>query len=197
MGAGADAGEAGRRGATRDRAGYAGDLSALADCGRRAAAILGAKDVEFADFPDNRMDGVELLDVVKRVELAIARVQPTRVLTHRLGDVNVDHTVVHHAVAAACRPVPASPVAEVLYFEVASSTEWRFTKALPPFAPDFFIDIEATLDRKLRALEAYASEMCPFPHPRSIQAIEHLARWRGATVGRAAAEAFELGRRVE
>lgn len=185
------------RGDKRDRAGHASDLSALADCARRAAAILGAKDVELADFPDNRMDGVELLDVIKRVEQAIDRVRPTRVLTHRLGDVNVDHTVVHHAVAAACRPLPASSVAEVLYFEVASSTEWRFTHALPSFAPNFFVDVEASLDRKLRALEAYASEMCPFPHPRSIQAVEHLARWRGATVGRAAAEAFELGRRVE
>ena len=181
----------------RDRGAHASDLSALAESARRAAGILGATGVELADFPDNRMDGVELLDVVQRIEEVIAKVRPVRVLTHRLGDVNVDHTVVHHAVAAACRPLPASSVAEVLYFEVPSSTEWRFAHATPAFAPNLFVDIESSLDRKLRALEAYASEMRPFPHPRSIQAVEHLARWRGATVGRRAAEAFEISRRVE
>jgi LmbE family N-acetylglucosaminyl deacetylase len=60
-----------------------------------------------------------------------------------------------------------------------------------------FVDIETTLDRKLQALQAYAGEMRPFPHTRSVVALEHLARWRGATVGCAAAEAFELGRRIE
>jgi len=182
---------------SRNRPDRADEVSALAECAARAARILGARDVELADFPDNRMDGVERLDIVKRVEHAIQRVGPSRVLTHRFGDVNVDHDVVHQAVAAACRPTPDSRVAEVLYFEVPSSTEWRFGGALRPFAPDFFVDIDATLARKLQALEAYASEMRPFPHPRSIAAVEHLARWRGAMVGRAAAEAFELGRRIE
>jgi hypothetical protein len=35
-----------------------------------------------------------------------------------------------------------------------------------------------------------------FPHERSLMAVESLARYRGATVGRSAAEAFMTIRRV-
>jgi hypothetical protein len=45
-------------------------------------------------------------------------------------------------------------------------------------------------------LEAYADEMRPWPHARSISALEHLARWRGAQVGVEAAEAFGLLRQL-
>jgi len=185
------------RAGKRDRSQHLEELSELERCARAAAAILGVHEVELDTFPDNRMDSVDLLEVIKRVESQVARIQPSRVLTHHIGDVNIDHVVIHQAVAAACRPLPGACVKEVLYFEVASSTEWRHARSLPPFAPNLFVDISTTLDRKLRALEAYASEMRPFPHARSVRALEHLARWRGATVGCDAAEAFEIGRKVE
>jgi LmbE family N-acetylglucosaminyl deacetylase len=185
------------RSSTRDRAAAGAELSALAASAQRAGAILGARSVELEAFPDNRMDGVELLDIVKRIEIAVERLRPQRVLTHHEGDLNVDHTVVHRAVATACRPLPGSSVSELLYFEVPSSTEWCTPNSTRAFEPSQFTDIGATLARKLEALRAYGSEMRAFPHPRSIEAVEHLARWRGASVGRQAAEAFAVGRRIE
>ncbi|WP_242513457.1 DegT/DnrJ/EryC1/StrS family aminotransferase [Halochromatium salexigens] len=47
------------------------------------------------------------------------------------------------------------------------------------------------------ALDAYAEELRDWPHPRSRQGVEHLARWRGATVGCVAAEAFVLARQLQ
>jgi hypothetical protein len=38
--------------------------------------------------------------------------------------------------------------------------------------------------------------MREFPHPRSTRVVEHLARWRGATIGCEAAEAFVVGRKI-
>jgi len=182
---------------SRDRGGVGEALSELAKSAKLAGQILGARSVHLEDFADNRMDGVELLDVVKRIEQEVERVRPQRVLTHHLGDVNVDHAVIHQAVAAACRPLPGSSVRELLYFEVPSSTEWRPAGSSRMFEPSQFVDINTSLDRKLQALRAYASEMRAFPHPRSLEAAEHLARWRGATIGCPAAEAFVVGRRIE
>lgn len=178
----------------RDRSVQAQKLSELARCAQQAAKILGARSVELEDFPDNRMDGVDLLDVVKRIEAAVLATRPQRLLTHHHHDVNIDHRVIHDAVIAAVRPVPGCPVRELLFFEVPSSTEWRPAASLTTFAPSMFVDIDASLDRKLQALRAYAPELHHFPHPRSIDAVTHLARWRGATVGCLAAEAFEVGR---
>jgi len=168
---------------------------------RRAAAqkacnILGAKSVSFGEFPDNRMDTVALLDIIKVVEELIARHKPEVVFTHHAGDVNIDHRRIHEAVVTACRPQRGHPVKTLLCFEVPSSTEWQLTGSAPAFAPNWFVNISDTLDRKLAALDAYAAELRAWPHPRSRRGVEHLAHWRGATVGVDAAEAFMLGRQL-
>ena len=184
------------RNVMRDPALHEQELSELARCAEVANGILGATSVKLLSLPDNRMDGMELLDVVKIVEAEIERHRPAMVLTHHAGDVNVDHRVLHDAVITACRPQPGHSVKTLLFFEVPSSTEWRPAASGMQFAPDYFYDATNFLDRKLEALNAYAPEMREFPHPRSIRAVEHLAGWRGATIGCAAAEAFMLGRAI-
>lgn len=168
---------------------------------RRAAAhnacdILGVKSVSFGDFPDNRMDTSPLLDIIQAVETLIAKHQPETVFTHHAGDVNIDHRRLHEAVVTACRPQNGHSVKTLLCFEVPSSTEWQLPGSAPAFTPNWFVDISVTLVRKLAALEAYAEEMRAWPHPRSRQGVDHLAHWRGATVGVDAAEAFILGRQL-
>lgn len=174
----------------------AAKISARSGAFEAACKILGCASVQALAMPDNRMDTVALLDVVKPIEAFIAGHRPSIVLTHHSGDVNVDHRITHDAVLAACRPQPGHPVRQLLFFEVASSTEWRPPGSALAFAPNWFVDISSTLPRKLAALQAYATELRPFPHPRSIQGLEALARWRGATVGVAAAEGFVLGRHI-
>lgn len=163
---------------------------------RRANQILGVNEVTLLTYPDNRMDAVPLLDVVQDIERVLAQCSPTVVYTHHAGDVNIDHARTHHAVIAACRPQPGRGIRRLLFFETPSSTEWRPPGSLPVFAPNWFMDISDTLEAKLEAMRAYACELREFPHPRSLAAIEHLARWRGASSGLAAAEAFELGRQI-
>ncbi len=182
------------RGQQRDREAKTPELLQLRRCTEAANAILGSASVKTCGLPDNRLDSIDLLDVVKLVEDEIGRHRPQLLFTHHGGDVNVDHRVAHDAVAAACRPQPGHPVRQLLFFEVASNTEWRPPGFVAGFLPNCFYDIERYLGRKLDALRAYSTEIRPFPHPRSAEAVEHLARWRGATVGHRAAEAFVVGR---
>jgi len=179
-----------------DRTQSTDELSALAQAAHKAAVILGATGVELLDFPDNRLDSLDRLDLIKQIEERIERHQPQVVYVHHAGDVNVDHRRLHEAVITACRPTPGQPVRRLLSFEVASSTEWQPPGSAPAFQPNWFVDISAQWPRKREALEAYASEMRPWPHARSIEALEHLARWRGAQVGVEAAEAFYLLRQL-
>ncbi|MBV0914158.1 PIG-L deacetylase family protein [Anianabacter salinae] len=162
-----------------------------------ACAILGAEVLEYGSFPDNAMDRVSVLDVTQSVEALIAAHKPRTVVTHHIGDVNVDHQMLHKAVVTACRPQTGHPVRQVMFFEVPSSTEWQVPGSAPAFAPNWFCDITETLPAKLAAMRAYAEELRDWPHPRSQAGIEALARWRGATVGVEAAEAFILGRYLD
>jgi LmbE family N-acetylglucosaminyl deacetylase len=180
----------------RDRDEAAKELSRLAQAAQTAGTILGAVDVELLDLPDNRLDSLDRLDLIKRIEERIAWYQPQVVYVHHAGDVNIDHRRLHEAVITACRPTPGQPVRRLLSFEVASSTEWQPPGSAPVFHPNWFVDITAQWSRKRQALEAYADEMRPWPHARSIAALEHLARWRGAQVGVEAAEAFCLLRQL-
>jgi LmbE family N-acetylglucosaminyl deacetylase len=162
----------------------------------RAGEILGFASVAQLALPDNRMDSMTLLDVVKPVEAFINKYRPEVVFTHHSGDVNIDHRIVHDAVIAACRPQPKFFVRELFFFEIPSSTEWRPPSSSESFCPNCFVDISQTLGIKLQALGAYKDELRAFPHPRSLKAVEALATWRGATVGVNAAEAFVLGRKL-
>ena len=173
------------------------DLEDRQQCAKRANSILGVNDLRLLSYPDNRMDSIALLDVVRDIERELNQRNPSIVYTHHAGDVNIDHSIIHDAVLVACRPQPSSPVRSLLFFEIPSSTEWRPPASKPPFAPNWFIDISETLNLKLEALAAYAAELREFPHARSLSAVGHLARWRGASVGLRAAEAFELGRFIQ
>ncbi|WP_342533942.1 PIG-L family deacetylase [Lysinibacillus sp. FSL K6-0057] len=176
---------------------YSEDFKKLYRAAKIANDIVGVKELRFLGFPDNRMDSLELLDIVKQIEILINEFKPNIIYTHHMGDVNIDHQMIHRAVVTAVRPIPGShTVDEVLFFETASSTEWMTPGSSTPFTPNYYVNIESTLFLKLKALEAYEYEMRDWPHARSINALDYLAKWRGANIGVEAAEAFILGRKI-
>ena len=185
------------RQANRNRSEVADELSNLARAAKAAAKILGISAIELLDLPDNRLDNLDRLDLIKDIEKRIEKHKPEIVYVHHAGDVNIDHRRLHEAVVTACRPTPCQTVKRLLSFEIASSTEWQTPGSAPAFQPNWFVDISCQWERKREALRAYASEMRPWPHARSIEALEYQAHWRGAQVGVDAAEAFCLLRSIE
>ena len=163
---------------------------------RQASKLLGVKELCLHDLPDNRFDTVPLLDIVKTVEKLINQFQPQIVYTHHGGDLNIDHAITHRAVMTATRPIRSCTVREIYAFEVPSSTEWAFGQFQPAFQPNVFVDISATLETKIQAMQIYESEARTFPHPRSSEALQSIAKRWGSAVGVEAAEAFELVRLV-
>jgi LmbE family N-acetylglucosaminyl deacetylase len=164
---------------------------------QQAAGKVGAKELVLCKLPDNRLDTVPLLEVVKTVEDLVARFRPETIYTHHPGDLNVDHGVVYRAVLTATRPVSGQCVRDVYAFEVPSSTEWAFQRLGPSFRPNIFVDIVDSLETKIAALACYDTETRKFPHPRSPEALRAIATRWGSVAGLQAAEAFELIRSVK
>lgn len=184
------------RGEQRGAGGMSAEVKALREAAHFAAETLGARPPQFVGLPDNRMDTLPLLDIVKYVEEAVERAKPSLIYTHHGGDLNIDHRITHQAVVTACRSLPGSCVDAIYAFETLSSTEWSTTGMGPGFRPTRFVAIGDMLERKLKALECYRSEMREFPHARSIKAVEAQAVLRGAEAGVTAAEAFEVIREI-
>jgi LmbE family N-acetylglucosaminyl deacetylase len=159
----------------------------------RAAAILGVDDVRFLDHADQQLDQIPLTDVIGELEDIVCDVRPHIVYAQHGGDVNRDHQLVFQALLVATRPTHPS-IHTVLTFDTPSSTEWGYPRT---FVPDTWIDISSTLDRKLRAMACYESELRAYPHPRSLEAIAHRAHAWGSHACLTAAEVFVTVRRIE
>jgi LmbE family N-acetylglucosaminyl deacetylase len=178
--------ESGRKQAEKDR-------NALLDKLRRFSRH--EVGLECANFPDNRFDSVALLDIVQWIEARALPFEPDLVFTQHVGDLNNDHVLTQRAVLTVFRPLPMVRIPQIFSFEVMSSTEYGVPGDLV-FQPNCYVDIAEELDDKQALLECYDSEMRPFPHPRSYEAVRAQARLRGAQCGCAAAEAFMFLRGV-
>ncbi|NQV82499.1 MAG: PIG-L family deacetylase [Rhodospirillales bacterium] len=163
-----------------------------------AAAELGFATVTRFDFPDNRMDTISRMDLSHSIRAVVEKERPYLVLTHHHGDYNWDHGQTFEAVMMACRrdPTEFSPH-EIRTFEVPSSTERGAKLPDRVFCPTIYTDVAATIAVKKRALQCYAGEYRPYPHARSVEGLEYLARQRGIEAGLEYAEAFQLIRKIE
>ena len=169
------------------------EIHTLQKDAKNACSILKINDIRFHEFPDNEMDSIPLLKIVKAIEGEINDMSPDRIYTHHYGDLNVDHRTIYNAVLTACRPINSS-LKDLICFEVASSTEWNYP---PSFKPNYFVNIDNQLESKIKAMEAYKSEVREFPHPRSSENLRMIAGKWGTVSGQKSAEAFEIIRRIE
>lgn len=163
-----------------------------------ACRVLGAQPggLSKKPFPDNELDSVPLLTIVKEVERLIESLKPSTVYTHHTGDLNIDHQIIARAVVTAARPYPGQVVKRIYGFEVPGSTEWAVPGAVP-FVPTRFVPLtDRHLNKKTEALRCYTSELREAPHPRAPEEVEVLACVRGSQCGHDYAEAFTVIREI-
>jgi N-acetylglucosamine malate deacetylase 1 len=158
----------------------------------RAAAELGVMDYVHLDFPDMRLDTIPHVDVNRVVEEHVRDLAPDVVYTPH-PDVNLDHRVLFDSVVVATRPTPGHSVRRLITYAPTSSTEWT-PASLNWFVPNWFVDISATIERKVAAFAQYETERRDYPHPRSERAIRAAAEFYGSSCGSEHAEPFVLVR---
>ncbi|KYK25261.1 GlcNAc-PI de-N-acetylase [Euryarchaeota archaeon SM23-78] len=171
------------------------ELKKLHEQTLKASKIIGYKKVFFLNLPDNRMDSINLLDIIKKIEEIIEKIKPQIVYTHDLSDLNIDHRICFKAVMVATRPTNGCCVNEIYTFETLSSTEWQ-AKTNKIFQPNTYEDISNEIESKINALKEYKGEIRNYPHPRSERGVRILAKYRGLESGLENAEAFCLIRRI-
>lgn len=163
----------------------------------QAHRLLDLPDPQLGAFPNIAFNTVPHLRLVQFIEGVLSDTRATRVVTHHPHDLNDDHRQVSIACQAAARlsqrleDVP--PLEVLLYMEIQSSTDWAFPGTERGFEPTAFYPMtDAMLRRKLEALECYNGVMRPPPHPRSADAIQGLAHYRGGQAGVTLAEAYQV-----
>lgn len=160
--------------------------------------VLGIKKTFFLDLPTVKLDTVPQKQLNDLIYKCVKEVNPEIVFIPFFGDINKDHQLVSESSRVAVRPKPGSKIKKVFLYEVLSETEWAkpAQKIEEVFIPNNYEDILDFLPDKLSAMESYKSELKEYPHPRSLEGIEVLAKKRGMEAGLKYAEAFMLLREV-
>ena len=151
---------------------------------KNSGKILGISDYTFLDFPVMELESISHLEINRELEKIIKKFNPKIVYTTTRHDINKDHQRVFESTLVVTRP-QSSNVKQVFSYETTGMT-------INQFLPTVFEDISKEFKYKIKSFRMYKSELRPFPHPRSIKAIENLAIQRGIELGTKKAEAFEL-----
>ena len=163
----------------------------------KASRILGFRWLAQYNFPDNQLDKITLLEIVKIIEKHKKILNPELVITHNFYDLNIDHRIIAEATLTAFRPEPKSKCKEIITFEIPSSTDYRMLKRSKNFVPNYFINIQKYLNSKIKAIKSYKNELKKPPHSRSIEGIRNLSKIRGNQSGVKYAEAYEIIRKID
>ena len=164
---------------------------------READKYLGVKETFFLDFPAVRLEEIPRYKLNDGLMQAVQRVKPDEVYIPHRGDMQLDHKMIVDSVMVALRPKYDHVVKRIYAYETLSETGWDIPNTVNEFVPTVYEDISDTLEKKLKAINIFKSQLAAFPAARSLGAIEALAKYRGATVNVMAAEAFSLIREVK
>lgn len=166
-----------------------------AEC-RRAHEVLGTHGVDFLDHPAPKLDTVPQYLLASDISKVVREHQSEVVYVPHRGDMHFEHRLVYNASLVACRPIGNTPVRKILAYETLSETDWAPPFPDDAFIPTCFVDISDYLEKKIEAMECFASQVKAPPASRSLDSLRALATLRGGTVSVAAAEAFMLVREV-
>lgn len=162
-----------------------------------AHQVLGLEETRFMEgFPAAGLDTVPAHMLNAAISREIESIEPDVLFIPFGGDIHSDHQRVFTSALVAARPSQHTSVTTIMAYETLSETNWYAPPITPAFIPNAWVDISESLEKKIAAFETYESQVKSFPHERSSEAIRALARFRGATVGVQAAEAFIVIRHV-
>lgn len=164
---------------------------------READAKLGVKETIFLDFPAVMLETVPRYEFNGKIAEVVQKIKPDEVYIPHRGDMQIDHQMVVDATMVAVRPRGKNYPKRVYAYETLSETGWNIPNTVNEFIPTVYEDISQYIDIKLKAMKVFQSQLAPFPAARSVEAIEALSKYRGATVSVEAAEAFSLIREVK
>jgi LmbE family N-acetylglucosaminyl deacetylase len=161
-----------------------------------AHRLVGISQTVILDFPAAGLDTVPHAELNAKLAAVVADIRPEVVFIPFSGDIHRDHQRVFLSALVSLRPDGGRTRRAVYAYETLSETNWGAPYLMPNFVPNVYVDISDYLEIKIRAMETVTSQIKPFPHERSAEALRALATLRGGTVACSAAEAFVLIRQT-
>lgn len=152
----------------------------------------GFKKVYKCGFVSSEVDSSKMNNMIAMISDIFHEARPEIVFLPYSGDVHSDHRFISEACISCTKWFRYPFIKKVFFYETISETDFNIDSSVPLFRPTTFVDISNYLNRKIKIMSYYVSEISEFPFPRSIESITSLAKLRGSQSGYCAAEAFQL-----
>jgi len=172
------------------------DYEITANEANRAFKILGVSNSKFLEIPATMIGDVPINELNNKINQMVSDVKPHMVFCP-YPDRHIDHRLIFDSVMVATRPIGIGKKIEIVAaYETLSETHWNAPHIEPNFTPNWVFDITDHIEEKLKALKCYKSQIFEFPSPRSIQAVEGLAKFRGTQAGFGFGEGLHIIRQI-
>ena len=140
----------------------------------------------------DRVPQRQLIHEIERGEdISLEVLRPDVLVFSSFADYNQDHRAAAAAAFAACRPAPQADkhVPALILSGEAPMEGWSFPYG--KMQPNVYVGLsELDIEKKIRAMELYASQLRGKGHPRHLDVLRAFAQVRGSIIGAAYAEAF-------
>lgn len=156
-----------------------------------------AKEYEFEKvfklgFPTTELDKIPIKDLVNEISKCIIETKCDIFYIPNYGDIHSDHKFVSQAAMSCSKWFRYPTIKKVYVYETLSETEFGINNSINSFNPNVFVNIEEFLEKKLKIISIFKSEIREAPFPRSIDVVNGLSLFRGGASGYKNAEAFML-----
>ena len=149
----------------------------------RAAQILGCELRILVESGCCRIDDMKNYQLVGLLDTLVREFQPSAVFTHSANEFHRDHIAVHNA----CHSTQRLKSFDLFHFSPT------MTRAVPvTFHPRAYIDVSATIELKMQAIEAHLSQFGG--RGLDSEMYRDLARLNGRMVGVKYAEGLDVSR---
>jgi N-acetylglucosamine malate deacetylase 1 len=164
---------------------------------KKAHELLGINGTYFLELPAVMLEQIPRYEINEKISKIVQELKPEIIYIPHFGDMQKDHQIIAESTMVAVRPKYSHRIIEVYAYETLSETEWNNPHVTNAFLPNVYNDVTHYLDKKIEAMKCFESQLSDFPNPRSLEAIEALAKYRGSTINAKAAEAFMLIRGIK
>jgi LmbE family N-acetylglucosaminyl deacetylase len=143
------------------------------------------------ELETTKVDEYPMGEIISKISNVLNELKPNIIYLPFKNDVHSDHRKIFEAAYSCTKSFRYPFIKKIYMMETLSETEFAcFQDA--NFIPNVFNDISKYFSKKLEIMKIYQSEIAEFPFPRSLENIEAIGKFRGATSNCKYAEAFVL-----
>ncbi len=158
----------------------------------KVSKLFNFNSINNLSFESTRLDQYSMTEIIEKISKVINKIKPNIIYLPFKEDVHTDHKKIFEASYSCTKSFRYPFIKKIYMMETLSETEFAPSLKKESFIPNTFVDISKHINKKIKIIKVYKSEIGNHPFPRSEKNIKSLAIYRGSTSGCKFAESFIL-----